>query len=82
MDKMSLDQETLDVLRGRATGRQTPSNMVRVFISSTSDTSSVLSSRYQQCPLDTSSVLSSRYQQCPLGTSSVLSSRYQQCPVL
>ena len=35
MDKSSLDQEMLEVLRGRATMRQTPSNMVRVFISST-----------------------------------------------
>ncbi|CAL8310248.1 unnamed protein product [Lota lota] len=41
MDKRSLDQEMLEVLRGRATMRSNRSNMVQVFISSTfSDMSS------------------------------------------
>ncbi|KAK0141011.1 NACHT domain- and WD repeat-containing protein 1 [Merluccius polli] len=34
MDGRSLDQEVLEVLRGRATRRKNPSNMVRLFISS------------------------------------------------
>ena len=76
MDKMSLDQEMLDVLRGRATGRQTPSNMVRVFISSTFSgkqrTSSHLVEEYTFTPDRSISRGLSRGLSCPLDTSHVL----------
>ena len=57
MDEGSLDQDMMQVLRGRATIRQTPSNMVRVFISSTfSGKKNTVVEEYT-CPLDMSSVL-------------------------
>jgi len=35
MEGSILDPQVLEILRGRATRRQNPSNMVRVFVSST-----------------------------------------------
>lgn len=35
MEGRILDPQALEVVRGRATRRQNPSNMVRVFVSST-----------------------------------------------